>query len=118
MMGEMVGDVLGEPSSRVTASGVASADEVRGLGGVLIAFSPEMTEDLARLRTFLHERMYRHWRVNRRRRQARRILPRVFTLFLADPDLPPAGLFGAPPCLGEAAPARRTSRCIAAPTAP
>jgi dGTPase len=49
-----------------------------------------MTEDLARLRAFLHERMYRHWKVNRVRSQARRILAEMFTLFRAEPDvLPP-----------------------------
>ncbi len=106
MIGEMVGDVLGETSSRVTASGVASADEVRGLGGVLIAFSPEMTEDLARLRTFLHERMYRHWRVNRSRSQARRILAEMFTLFLAEPDVLRAEWFGRLHGLDESARAR------------
>jgi dGTPase len=106
MIGEMVGDVLGETTRRVAASGVASADEVRGLGGVLIAFSPEMTEDLARLRAFLHERMYRHWRVNRSRSQARRILAEMFALFLAEPDVLPAEWFARLHGLDESARAR------------
>ena len=58
--------------------------------GALIAFSPDMAEDLARLREFLMERMYRHYRVNRTRSQARRILREMFQLFLAEPAvLPP-----------------------------
>jgi dGTPase len=52
-----------------------------------------MTENLARLRAFLHERMYRHWRVNRSRSQARRILAEMFGLFLAEPDVLPAEWF-------------------------
>jgi dGTPase len=56
----------------------------------LVAFSPDMAEDLGRLREFLHDRMYRHYRVNRTRSQARRVLREMFTLFLAEPDvLPP-----------------------------
>jgi dGTPase len=106
MIGEMVDDVLGETSRRVTASGVASADEVRGLGSVLVAFSPAMTEDLARLRAFLHERMYRHWRVNRSRSQARRILAEMFALFLAEPDVLPAEWFARLQDLDEPARAR------------
>ena len=65
------------------------AEDVRLLGGALVAFSPAMTEDLARLRAFLYQRMYRHWRVNRTRSQARRILAEMFELFLAEPDVLP-----------------------------
>jgi dGTPase len=93
MIGEMVDDVLAETGRRVAASGVASAADVRGLGSMLVGFSAEMTEDLARLRAFLHERMYRHWRVNRSRSQARRILAEMFALFLGEPDVLPAEWF-------------------------
>jgi dGTPase len=55
-----------------------------------VAFSPQMFEDLSRLREFLFERMYRHWRVNRTRSQARRILADMFQLFLTEPDVLPA----------------------------
>jgi dGTPase len=106
MIGEMVDDVLGESSRRVAASGVTSVEEVRGLGRVLVAFSPAMTEDLARLRAFLHERMYRHWRVNRSRSQARRILAEMFGLFLAEPDVLPAEWFARLRGLDEPARAR------------
>jgi dGTPase len=60
---------------------------------MLVGFSAAMTEDLARLRAFLHERMYRHWRVNRSRSQARRILAEMFALFLAEPDVLPEQWF-------------------------
>ena len=51
-----------------------SPEAVRLLGAPLIGFSAGMGEDLSRLRLFLHQRMYRHFRVNRMRSQARRIL--------------------------------------------
>ena len=89
MIGEMVGDVLAETARRARASGVASPADVRALGGAIVAFSEGMTEELARLRAFLHERMYRHWRVNRSRSQARRLLAEMFALFLAEPDVLP-----------------------------
>ena len=90
MIGTMVGDVLTETRRRVAASGIDSPEAVRRLGQAIVAFSPDMAEDLARLRLFLHERMYRHYRVNRKRSQARRILAEIFALFLAEPDvLPP-----------------------------
>jgi dGTPase len=93
LIGIMVEDVIVETGARVVASDVASADDVRALDRALVAFSPVVAEGLARLRAFLHERMYRHWRVNRTRSQARRILAEMFELFLAEPDVLPGDWF-------------------------
>ena len=88
MIGEMIGDIMIE--TRARAADLRSADDARTMGRALVAFSPDMLEDLARLRAFLHERMYRHWRVNRTRSQARRLLSDMFGLFMAEPDVLPA----------------------------
>jgi dGTPase len=87
MIGVMVDDVMAETRRR--AEGLGSADEVRTLGRPLVAFSEDMVEDLARLRAFLHARMYRHFKVNRTRTQARRILGEMFQLFLQESDVLP-----------------------------
>jgi dGTPase len=89
MIGEMVDDVLAETTRR--ARGVSSPEAVRTLGRPLVAFSEAMHADLTELRAFLHARMYRHYRVNRTRSQARRILGQLFDLFLAEPDVMPGG---------------------------
>jgi dGTPase len=89
MIGAMIDDVLAETGRRAAVAKVASAQDVRQLGHALVAFSPQMNEDLSRLRKFLFDRMYRHWRVNRTRSQARRILAEMFQLFLAEPDVMP-----------------------------
>src|SRR6185369_5762188 len=73
MIGAMVDDVLAETRRRAAAGKVGSAEDVRMLGHALVAFSRDMAEDLSALRLFLMERMYRHWRVNRTRSQARRM---------------------------------------------
>ncbi len=93
MIGAMVDDVLAETHRRALASKVGSADDVRNLDHALVAFSREMVEDLSRLREFLMNRMYRHWRVNRTRSQARRILAEMFQLFMAEPDVLPTEWF-------------------------
>ena len=116
MIGEMVGDVLAETDRRVAASGVASPDEVRALDAPLVAFSEGMAEDLARLRAFLHERMYRHWRVNRSRSQARRLLAEMFALFLAEPDVLPSEWYRRLEGLDEAGRARVVCDYIAGMT--
>jgi dGTPase len=90
MIGTMIDDVLDETRRRAKTAKVAAAADVRGLGHALVAFSPAMNEDLSRLRQFLYDRMYRHWKVNRTRSQARRILAEMFQLFLAEPDVMPS----------------------------
>ena len=93
MIGVMVDDVLEQTAKNVIEFGVRKADDVRNLGRPLVSFSPETAEDLARLRAFLHQRMYRHFRVNRTRSQARRILAEMFTLFMAEPEVMPTEWF-------------------------
>src|SRR3982751_1506826 len=93
MIGAMVDDVLAETRRRAEAGKVGSPEDVRMLGHALVAFSRDMAEDLSALRLFLMEKMYRHWRVNRTRSQARRILAEMFQLFLAEPDVLPTEWF-------------------------
>ncbi len=89
MIGAMADDVLAETCRRAATAKVKTAEEVRHMERALVAFSPEMFEDLARLRAFLHERMYRHYKVNRTRSQARRMLAELFRLFMAEPETLP-----------------------------
>ncbi|MBW8813926.1 MAG: deoxyguanosinetriphosphate triphosphohydrolase [Caulobacterales bacterium] len=93
MIGAMVDDVLDETRRRAAADHVGSPEAVRVLGHALLAFSRDMVEDLSQLRAFLMERMYRHWKVNRTRSQARRILAEMFQLFMAEPDVLPGEWF-------------------------
>jgi dGTPase len=89
MIGDMVGDVLAETRRRVAAHKVRTPEDVRMLDHAVVAFSRPMIEDLSELRAFLLDRMYRHWRVNRTRSQARRILAEMFQLFMSEPDVLP-----------------------------
>ncbi len=114
MIGTMIGDVIAE--TRRGAGGLRSPEEVRGLGRQLVRFSPDVAEDLAQLRAFLLERMYRHYRVNRTRSQARRILAQMFHLFMAEPDVLPADWQGAQEGRDEAGRARVVCDYIAGMT--
>jgi dGTPase len=90
MIGAMVDDVLTETRRRAEAGRVKGPEDVRNLDHALVAFSRDMAEDLGELRKFLMDRMYRHWKVNRTRSQARRMLAEMFQLFMAEPDVLPA----------------------------
>ncbi len=89
MIGVMIDDVLNETMRRIEADGVRSAEDVRTANRALVAFSPALHADLAILRRFLFERMYRHYRVNRTRSQARRMLAQLFELFMEEPEVMP-----------------------------
>ena len=90
MIGSMVRDVIATTLAAAEGAALTSPEEVRALGRQLVVFSPDMADDLSQLRAFLHERMYRHYKVNRNRTHARRILKALFELFMEAPDtLPP-----------------------------
>ncbi len=90
MIGTMIDDVLAETGRRIAEDGIETVEDVRAAKRTLVQFSAPMMEDLGRLRAFLFQRMYRHYRVNRSRSQARRILSEMFALFMREPDvLPP-----------------------------
>ncbi|MEO1476334.1 MAG: deoxyguanosinetriphosphate triphosphohydrolase, partial [Pseudomonadota bacterium] len=64
--------------------------EVRALPEPLVAFSDHLNEQQKSLRAFLFDRMYKHYKVNRMRSQAKRMLNDLFNVFHAEPNtLPP-----------------------------
>lgn len=90
MIGVMVDDVLQETEHRLKSHRIETPEDVRLAPETLVQFSAGMMEELSVLRRFLFERMYRHYRVNRTRSQARRVLAQLFNLAMAEPEvLPP-----------------------------
>ena len=116
MIGAMVDDVLAETRRRAAAGKVTSPEAVRMLGHALVAFSRDMAEDLGALRLFLMERMYRHWKVNRTRSQARRIIAEMFSLFMSEPEVMPTEWFARSQNRDEAGRARVVCDYIAGMT--
>ena len=89
LIGYMVSDVLAETRRRLAEENPKSADDVRGLSRAICDFSAEFREKEAPLRKFLHENMYRHYKVNRMMGQASRVVKELFELFIKDPDILP-----------------------------
>jgi dGTPase len=65
-----------------------SIDEVRA-SPPLIRFSPKMREETTALKRFLYANLYRHYKVNRMRVKASRIVRELFEAFMTDPVLLP-----------------------------
>ena len=90
LIGHWINDLTTETLKRAQEFQPRSVEEVRAMKVPLVAFSEKLQEEQLELRRFLMERMYRHYKVNRKRSQAKRILSELFSLFLKEPDtLPP-----------------------------
>jgi dGTPase len=95
----MVGDLVAETRRRLAAAKPSSAAAIRALGTPVASFSETMSAHDKALKSFLFERMYRHYKVNRMASKARRIVQDIFGLLLAEPQCLPTewnGQVGAP----------------------
>ena len=81
MIGEMVDDVMAETGRRLEKVTPESPEDIRMAGMQIVAFSPEMYEDVQKLREFLYERMYRHYTINRIWIKVERIVGDLFEAF-------------------------------------
>ena len=76
-------DLIATSQERIAAHGPQSLD------AVLIRFSDQMRKDATDLKRFLHENLYRHYKVNRMRLKASRMVRELYQAFTADPSLLP-----------------------------
>lgn len=89
LIGAMVDDVVTHTRAALDRLSPGHADDIRRASTATVAFSPAVQEKLGGLRAFLQENMYRHYKVNRARSQARRVVRALFDLFLAEPEILP-----------------------------
>jgi len=85
----MVTDLITETRKLLAKLEPRSADAIRRSRHRVVVLSPAMAEANQVIKDFLFSRMYRHWRVNRMTRKARRLTEEVFRLLHSDPTLLP-----------------------------
>lgn len=85
----MVADLLSETRRRLETAAPVSAAAIRALDHPVVAFSATMTANDKALKSFLFNRMYRHYKVNRMTAKAKRVVRDLFTQFFDDPDCLP-----------------------------
>ena len=88
MITVMAADVVATSQALIAAAAPQSIDDVRA-GPPLIRFSDAMRADTTALKRFLHANLYRHYKVNRMRVKASRIVNDLFSAFMQDPVLLP-----------------------------
>jgi len=88
MIDTLVTDLVRASADSIRRYGPATIEEAR-LAPPLISFSPRIREESQELKRFLHDHLYRHYRVVRMSTKARRVVADLFGAFLADPRLLP-----------------------------
>ena len=86
-IGLMVNDLLAETQRRIVETGVRSVEDVRAAGGVIAAFSPEMTERERELKRFMYATLYHHSSQLEAADRARRIVTDLFAAYHEQPAL-------------------------------
>lgn len=88
MIGALIVDLTKTSLERINAVRPRSVEDVRS-ATPLIAFSDGMTAQSRSLKNFLFENLYRHYQVNRMTSKARRVISRLFSIFMEEPQLLP-----------------------------
>lgn len=85
----LVHDAIAQSARLLAALNPADAAAVRAAPAPVIGFSAGMAEANRAIKTFLFERMYRHWRVNRMSHKAKNVTRGMAALLLEQPFLLP-----------------------------
>jgi dGTPase len=91
VIGLLVNDLLEATRRNIETFRPLSSADIRRAPQAIVTFSYGMTQNLATLRAFLWEKLYRHPKVNRICAKARQIVKDLFDFFMTSPDcLPPS----------------------------
>lgn len=105
MINTLVVDLTEESRRLIADAAPADINAVRA-APTLTAFSPAMRVESTELKSFLHDQLYRHYRVMRMSTKARRIVTDLFNAFVGEPKLLPAdhqsrAAFGVPRAVAD-----------------
>ena len=89
MINEVVNDLIESTVARIEAAAPADVEAVRGGGAPLVGFSERIAAEHRELKRFLHERVYRHFRVVRMTTKAQRVVRELFRAYFDDVRLLP-----------------------------
>ncbi len=90
MIDRLVSDLIDTTRDNVERSDVSTVDDVRGYGAQLVGLSDELREGNGALKTFLHEKLYHHQRIERTKDESRALLRGLFAHYMANEQrLPP-----------------------------
>ncbi len=84
-----VGDLLAASAGRIAEMKLDSPEAVRAAPGLAVRVSAELAPAKRGMESFLMDKLYRHWRVERMSNKARLFIESLFGEFAAHPELLP-----------------------------
>jgi len=94
LVNEMVTDAVNASIKAIKKYKPANPDEVRKIPANIVCRSQEAIDTESGLKQFLHENMYRHYRLIRMAEKAERIIATLFEAYIGNPDQLPPGYKG------------------------
>ncbi len=88
-IGIMVNDLL--ETTRARLSGIKTIDDIRGAGGPIAGFSPEMAARERTLKAFLYDKLYYHEEQRATAQRARDVIAKLYAAYDQKPELMNAG---------------------------
>jgi dGTPase len=89
MINLIVTDLLEQTAARLDRAQPADIDAVRAQPGPLVTFSDAIYEQHRALKSYLHEKLYRHPRVLEMTHRADKVVAGLFDVYFADPHSMP-----------------------------
>ena len=89
MINRMIVDITRQTYKNIKDFNIQTADDVRKLDIPLVAFSHGMAENIKTIKQFLHENMYRHYKVCRMTSKAKRVVGDLFNILYNEPECLP-----------------------------
>jgi len=89
VINHVVSDLIRTTGDNLAKAAPTSAAEVRARSKPLVSFSPEVAREQLKLKQFLNQRVYRHYKVLRMTSKARLVVTRLFDIFINDATLMP-----------------------------
>ena len=83
MINTLVGDLTTQSAANIAGARLETLSAVR-IAPCLIDFSPALRHEQQELKKFLHDHLYRHYKVARMSAKARHIIQMLFNAFRAD----------------------------------
>ena len=81
-----VTDLIENTMFRIKHEGIKTVQDVRDYPGLIVSFSPTLSEQKKNLQEFLFKNVYQHYRVIRMADKAKRFLEELFVAFIKNPQ--------------------------------
>lgn len=89
MVGLLVSDVIATTSAVLTERHIDTPEKVEFEPETVVQFSSQMTTMVKELKSFLYERMYRHYRLMRMQTKAEQFITQMFQAYIKEPRMLP-----------------------------